>query len=120
MDQIAGFYHAAGQDNPHDAGFTNEIALHITPKHGGAQTGLKLVELGARITQAGYFDHRKITDMQPGALGKPQQINAPRCNILAHIAGHHVETGRSQGIVQLGVDEMHLTKVGLGWVDRHA
>jgi hypothetical protein len=49
-----------------------------------------------------------------------KQVDAARCDVFAHLTWREVKAGRAQLVVQLGMDQVHLSQVGLRRVARHA
>ena len=84
------------------------------------QAGLKVIELRARIPQAGDFHDRIGSKLQSSADGKAKQVDARSGHILAEIAGPDGEARCRELLVQLGMNQVHLTKVGLGRITRDA
>jgi len=92
----------------------------IPAEHCREQAGLEVVELGAGIPQSGDLHNSLLAESQPSAGGQAEQVDAARSDILAEVAWYHRVAGRSKLLVQLGVNEVHLTKVRLGGIARHA
>jgi hypothetical protein len=67
------------------------------------------------LRQAGHLD-RRCADQQAGAGGEGEEVEAACRDVLAHVAGLHIEAGRVELIVQLSVDQVDLAQVGLGRV----
>src|SRR5690606_30671092 len=78
---------ATRYDHTHDPGLADEVPLLITIQDGGHQSRLKVIQLGTRVSQPGHFHHRLVTQMEPRTCGKPEQVDAARRDVFAHIAG---------------------------------
>jgi len=116
-DRVAGPHLAAGDDDAHDARFTNQVAALVPAECGGHQTCLNAVQLGTRIAQTLHFDNSP-TEMQPCTYRQTEEIDTARRDVLAHLPGRDCETTRSQFVVQFGVDQVNLAQIGLGRVAR--
>src|SRR5437660_12823940 len=97
----------------HDASFSNKCAIGVALENRSHQSGLKSVELGTRIAQAGHLDDRVTSEVQPCALWQRQQIDAARRDVFADLARHHRVTACLQLLEQLGMEKVHLTQVRL-------
>src|SRR3954452_23615180 len=107
-DRIPGPHLAAVEDDPHDAGLADEIPLRVPPQDRRHQAGLKVVQLDARIAQAGHLDHRRLAQVQPRTGRQPEQIEAAGGDVLPHRPGRDVEAGRPHFGLVLHVDDAYL------------
>jgi DNA-directed RNA polymerase specialized sigma24 family protein len=57
------------------------------------------VQLRARVTKAGHLDHYLLTQAQQRAGGQPEQVDAERGDVLAHLPGRNHESGAPQLVV---------------------
>jgi hypothetical protein len=80
---------------------------------------LEAVELGTGIAQTGELDNRRDAEVQPRADWQAQQVNAPRGDILPHLASAHGEPARPEFVVQFSMHEVHLPQIGLARIARH-
>src|SRR5215472_18325465 len=109
-DGIAGADLAAGDDDAHNAGLAHQIAALVASQCRRHQSILNVVELAARVAQTGYLDDRRRAEMQLRAGRQPQQIDAARRDVLAHLPGRDGEAALPQLVVQLGMDQMDLAQ----------
>lgn|SRR5690554_4158848 len=109
-----------GSDDPfthhysHDPGLADEIPLVVPIEDRSHETSLKAVQLPARIAQAGHLDDGVTSDVEVGAGRKREQVDIPGRDVLTHLARFHAESGGSKLVEQLGLDQVHLAKIGLG------
>ena len=108
-DRVAGAHLAAGDDHAHDAGLANQVAVLVTVEGRSHQPALDAVQLGAGVAQTGHLDDRAVAETQPGAGRQSEQIDAARCDVLAHLAGHDGKARVPQLVVQFAVNQMDLT-----------
>ena len=84
---FAGPDFTAGQNDAHDSGFADQLAIAVAIQCGIHQSGLDLVELGARVAQSGDLDDGVPAEMQASAGRQPEQIDAGCRHVFAHLAG---------------------------------
>jgi hypothetical protein len=72
-DRIAGSHLAAGDDDAHDTGLANQVAVLVPAEGRRHQSRLDAVQLGARVAQAGHLDDRRAAETQPRAGGQIEQ-----------------------------------------------
>jgi hypothetical protein len=77
---------------------------------------MKVIQLHARIPQSGDLDDHLGTEPKPGANREAKEVEAAGGHVLAKIARFDREPSRTQLVVQLGVDQMHLAEIRLRWV----
>ena len=118
-DRVARPYIAAGQHDGHDSGFADEAAVLGTLQGRPHQTWLNAVQLGAGVAQTGHLDNRHVAETKARAGRQPQEIDTAGRHILAHLPGRDGEALFSELVMQLGVDQVHLTQIGLARVARH-
>jgi hypothetical protein len=82
----------------------------------GEKSGLKGIDLGARIPQSGEAHDRYIADMQTGANRQRQHIDTGGGDILAHLPGLHAKAVFRNLCEEFAVDKMHLAIVWRGRV----
>ena len=119
-DGVARPHHSVDPNDRHHAGLANHIALLIVPEQRSQEARLDAIELSARISQAHHFDGRRVAESQQCPSRQTEQVHAERRDVLAHLAGAHVEARRLKLIVQLGMNQMHLAQIGLARVARHS
>lgn len=110
---------SAFDDDGHDAGFANQVAGRIAIQYGAHQTILEPVQLHAWISQPRNLDQR-LANPELRAGAQIQQIDAPRRNVLAHVARLDLETACAQLVVKLGLNQVHLAQPPLSFVRRKA
>jgi hypothetical protein len=120
IDPIAGANLAAGQYYAHDASLANYIALFIVTYKPLKKTLLKLIQLDAGVSQTGHLNHCRITQMQPGAFGQAQQVDATGCHILTQLSGGNFESGNAQLSMQFEMNQVYLAQVRLARVNGHS
>src|SRR5438045_9474011 len=86
-DLVAGPHLAAGNDDAHDAGLANQIAMLVPAERRRHQSRLDAVQLRTRVAQAGHLDDRRAAETQPRAGRQTEQIDALRRDVLAHLTG---------------------------------
>jgi hypothetical protein len=118
-DLVTGSHFAAANHNGHYAGQPEKSPVIGPVEAGLHEPGFEVVELEARVTQAGDLDHSIRTEVEAGAGGKTEEANATGRDALTHVTGLDVKAACSKGVVQLSVDEMYLPQVGLGRVLLH-
>ena len=96
------------------------MAVYSSAHDGRQQSGLKSIDLRARVAQAGQFDDRLGADAQMRASGQAQQLDAAGGDVLAELARRDREASCRQCAQQFGVEQMHLAQVGLQRVARYA
>lgn len=77
------------------------------------------VELDTGVPKAGDLHHRLLAEAKLRAHREAEQVEARGGDVLAHLTGGKVEPLVAEGIVELAVDEVHLTQVRLGGVLLH-
>ena len=105
-----------GYHDAHDPGLAHHLAVAIASKNSVEQTRLESVDLSARVAQPGDLDNRLGPNAQLRAAGQCEQVQIPGGDVLAELTRLDVETLLTKLSEQLGVDEVHLSKVGLGRV----
>lgn len=94
----------------------DERTVLVAPQDDIQQAWLESVYLGARVAQAGDFDHRLSPEVQVGPARQIQQSEPGRGDVLAELPRPHFEALVLQLGEQFDVDEVDLAQVGLGWV----
>jgi hypothetical protein len=97
----------------------DEPTLGVAVQHRGHQAGPEPVELAAGIAKAGHLDKSVGAEAQPRARREPEKVEPARRDVLPHGAGRHGEAGGEKLVVELGMDQMDLTQVGLRRIARH-
>lgn len=110
-DQIARLDNAASHDNAHDACLAGDVA-HILRLHLRPQTLLESVYINAGLSESCDFNYRIGTQMQSRARRQTKQIDSMRRNVFAEFAWRDDESIGTQRIEQLGLNQVHLTKIG--------
>src|SRR5450759_2649935 len=105
---------AAGCHDAHAPGLANHLAVGVASKNGVEQTRLESVDLSAGVAQSGDLHNRLGPNAQNRSLGECEQVQIPGGDVLAELARLDVETLLTKLSEQLGVDEVHLSKVALG------
>ena len=75
-DRVAGPDLAAGDDDAHDAGLADQIAVLVSTEGRCHQPRLDAVQLRARVSQARDLNHGLGSQTQSGPSGQRQQIVA--------------------------------------------
>lgn len=120
LNRIAWCHRSAFQNYGHHARLSNEVPLRIPVQNSLLQPFLKLVDLLARISQAGDFQHRLGAQAQAGAGRKVEQSYPAGGDVLSQLAGLHLEAGPIQLIQQLLVNQVHLAEVRLARILFHS
>lgn len=94
----------------------HHLAVAIASKNSVEQTWLESIDLSARVAQPGDLDDRLGPNAQLRAAGQCEQVQIPGGDVFAELTRLDVEALRIKLSEQLGVDEVHLSKVGLGRV----
>src|SRR5690348_7851298 len=101
-DRVAFADLAALQHDPHDPGLADQVAIRIARQGRRHQPGLQLVELAARVAQAGHLNDRILAQMEPRPGRQPEQIDSLGRDVLAHLPGGDRKPGTAQFVEQLG------------------
>ena len=117
-DRVARCHPAAGDDDAHHPGEADEVAVAIAVEDRALEAILQAVELKARSAQAGEPYDGLWPEVQQGAGGQCQQIEAARRDVLAHASRLDREPVELKAVVQLCVDEVHLRR--FGWLGSRA
>lgn len=120
FDGITGVYGARVQDDSHDAGLPDLCTSGAARDAGFHQAGMKRVHLRARFAQAGDLDDGAGTKRKPSSQGKPEQVDAGRGNVFAHLSGADGDASRGEFGEEFGVQQMDLAEVRRGGVFAHA
>lgn len=104
---------ARGDDDAHDAGLADEIALRVAVENRRHQSGTIRVELPARIAQPGDLDDGRGADAKPRSARQVEQRKPARQDVLSDAARHDPESGGIELVENLFVKQMHLAQVGL-------
>lgn len=107
---------SAGDDHGHHACFAYEAALLVALEDCGHESPLVLVELTARVAQAGDLDDRVRPEPQAGSGGQREQVDTAGEHVLTEGPRAHGETGCGEFVQQLGVHQVHLAQVGCGGI----
>src|SRR6185295_19524301 len=111
-DRIAGTHLTRGEHDAHDAALAHDFAVFVFVQERREQTRLKALDLAARITQTRHLPDCRGAKMQPRAGRERQKIDPARRHIVADLARLHDEAARAQFVIQLGMEEMHLSEIG--------
>ena len=76
--------------------------------------------LGAPGRLAERLDDRLVAQSQSRAGRQPEQVDAARGHVLAHLAGRHLEPALAQLVMELGMNEVDLPQIGLRRIRAHA
>ena len=107
-ETVQEFVRATGDDNAHDTRLAHKVSIGIAIEHRCHQPGLDLFELEAWITQAGNLDNGMVADMQQCARREAEQVYTFRGDILAHLPCRDLVAGRTELIVQFGMNQVDL------------
>ena len=114
IDRVCGADDSSSDDNAHDPSELHQRTMGITDQNLCEKPILKVVDLRARIAQAGYRDKSGRTDLEYRSDGQVKQLDAPGSDVLTQVTGTDIETLRGQVIEEFRVDQMHLAQVWLG------
>jgi len=92
------------------------LAVVIASKNSVEQTWLESIDLSARVAQPGDLDDRLGPNTELRTSGQCEQVQIPGGDVLAELTRLDVEALLTKLSEQLGVDEVHLSEVGLGRV----
>ena len=120
LDRHARPHLAAPADDSHDPRLSHDLTVRTSTEDGGKETGAKVLQLHARIPQAGELDDHFGTEPESSANREAKEVDSACRHVLAEIARSDRESSRAQLVVQLGVDEVHLAQIRLPRVPRHA
>ena len=104
---------AARADDPHHSCLSYDLTVRPTTDNRGQKTGVKVIQLHAWIPQPCNLDDHLRTEPKSGASREAEEVEATCGHVLAKIARFDREPTRTQLIVQLGVDQMHLAQIRL-------
>ena len=93
--------------------FSDEGAVVGAMEHGGGQAGLKMIELGARVTQSRHLNDRPRADLQAGSGWQAEQVDTLCRDILAHLTGRNLPPFFPQFRKKLAVNQVYLTQIRL-------
>lgn len=116
-DGVAGRDRAVAQDDGHNAGLADQVALGVAVEHGREQAGAKGLDLGAGVAEAGHGDDGLGPEVQSRAARQTKQREPARREIFAEVAGREAEAGGEQFVVQFHGEKVHLPQVRLGGID---
>lgn len=119
MDDVAGANHPANKNNGHDSAFPLDGAVLRATKHFAKQARLETVDLLARIAETSHPHGRVLAESQDCVRWETKQIDAPGGDVFAHLARRHGVTRGGHLVKQLGMDQMHLPKIGLRRIAGH-
>lgn len=117
-DQISRPDRPAGRDDAHDAGLADQLAVLVAVQHRRHQPRLERVELHARVAHSGDLDDGGHANVQPRTRWQTEQIDPTGGEVLTQVAGADPKSGGVQFVVELGVNQVYLAKIGLGRVAR--
>ena len=107
------------EHDPHDARLANKVAVCVVLEYRRQQTLLKIVNLGAGISQTCHFNYSLETDVQQSSSGQFQQLEAARGNVFAQLTGRDLEAFTLQLLEQLERNQVDLAQIGLAGVGGH-
>ncbi|GHD08876.1 hypothetical protein GCM10016234_08910 [Tianweitania populi] len=119
-DPVARSDLSAGKDDSHDAGQSCKTAILVPLENRGSEATPKLLDLRARIAQAGNRDFRTAFEDQPRIGRQNQQIDADCRDVLAQLSGGDYVALRTKQVEQLGMDQMDLPQVRLSGIVGYA
>ena len=120
LDRIARPDRSTGRDDAHDPGLAHDVARRIPTDDLLQQAVLELVDLQARVAQAGDLDDGFVTEVQQRADGEAEEIDAARGDVLPEIPRSYLVARLTEFLEQLLVDQMDLAQIRLGGVLRNA
>ena len=107
-DRVARSDVAGGKCDAHDAGLANQITVLVAPQNRSHQTGAVVIQLSARVAEAGDFDDGRITNVKSRAPWQSEQIDATCRDVLSDRPRSDPEARGIELIEQLLVDQVHL------------
>jgi hypothetical protein len=119
-DSIARANDAALDDDGHYASLAVERAIGRALEDGGHETGLKMIELDAGVTQAGDSYYCRLAQAKLRSCGELEKFNALGGDVLAEVAVGDCKPLRCELIEELAVQKVNLPQVRLGGVLRDA
>jgi hypothetical protein len=108
------------ENDAHHASFADQVSLFVVIENRLHHAFLETVDLDAGIAQTRDLNHGRIPEAQSRPCRQREQINSTRCDVLAYLSGRNGKSSRLQFIMELSLDEMNLTQVGLAWIFRNA
>src|SRR5260221_1623069 len=94
VNRVAGPYQPTRENNAHDTSFILHPSVGRAAENRSHEPRLKLIELVARVAQAGEFDDGRSANVQLRVNRKRQQIEASSGDVLADLACTHGESLR--------------------------
>lgn len=104
---------STGDDDAHDPSLADQAPVLVAVKDRLHQPRLKDVQLITGIAQSGHLNDRVGTEVQPGAAGQAEEVQAAGGDVLAHLPRCDIEAAISQLVVELGMNEVDLPQVRL-------
>jgi hypothetical protein len=105
---------ASCEYHTHDSCLADKVAFFVAAQDGGEEAGLEVIDLGARVAEASDFDGRICTDSKDRSPWKSEEVDAASGDVFTHLAGLNDKARFAKLVKQLRVNEVNLTKVGLG------
>ena len=113
-DRVARLDVAGGKYDAHDAGLANQITVLVAPQNRSHQTGAVVIQLSARVPEAGDFNDGRITNVKSRAPWQCEQIDATCRDVLSNRPRSHPKPSCIELIEQLLVDQVDLPQIWLG------
>jgi hypothetical protein len=111
--RISGPDFTTGQDNTHDARFTNQVTRIVTPQNGAHKARAEAIQLPARIAQPADAHDGIPADMQSRAAWQARQVHATRRDIFTDCPRSELETSRIKFIKQFFMEQVNLPQIWL-------
>lgn len=87
LDLIAGTDRATPTRDRHDAGLPDQLSIRPSIEHGGEQSRLEALDLGARVSEPGHLQHHLVANLQQRVPWQREEVEARRRDILSQIGG---------------------------------
>lgn len=105
-------------DDGHDSRPTDQLAVRSASERGRHEAVVDRVELSTGISKPGYPDLGLVTKSENGIDRQSEELDPPRGDVLTHRTRFDRHTVGRQLVVQLSVDQVDLSKVGLSRISK--
>jgi hypothetical protein len=116
---VVSSHNTPDDDNRHHPALTFDGPIIRSSQDLAEQSWFESIDLLARISKTGNADHGVVTEVEQGAFGKGEQVDAPCCDVLAQLPRLNLVAGYCHFVEQLRMDQMHLSQVGLRGIARN-
>jgi hypothetical protein len=118
INRIPGPDFASRRYDTHHTRLADQVSIFITIQYGRKKSLLEVVQLCARISQAGDRDHRRAAQMKACPLGQGKQVKTFGRYVFAQVTRQYLETAPLQFLEQFGMNQVNLAEIRLRRVFR--